>query len=91
MGDFPEVQREQDVLVNILFGGGWGCGTSSYNKVEEELSCYVWLKMSCTCPKAKCDLELGWASLFFLQTWPGPRLQFSRAWVRRASSNRQRE
>lgn len=79
LGDFPEVKGERKILVNILLIGGWRCRTRSSYKVEEELSWYMGLKMSCTCPKARCDLELGWASLLCLQTWPGPSLQIS--WV----------
>lgn len=58
-GGLPEVKSEPKVLVNILSVRGWGCRARSSYKVEEELSWYMWLKMSCICPKAKCDLELG--------------------------------
>lgn len=58
-GGLSEVKSEHKVLVNILFIGGWGCRARSSYKAEEELSWYMWLKMSCICPKAKCDLELG--------------------------------
>lgn len=60
LGAFSGVKSDHKVLVNIFFVGAWRCRTrSSYNKVEEELSWYMWLKMSCTCPKAKWALELG--------------------------------
>lgn len=47
------------MLGSLLFVG-WGCRTrSSYYKVKEDLSRYMWLKTSCTPARAQCELHLG--------------------------------
>ena len=70
-GDFPEMKWEPEALASNLPTGGRGCRTGSFHHtVKGELS-------ECACPTAKHGLEPAWASLFFLQPWPGPRLQSS--------------
>lgn len=70
-GDFPEMKWEPEALASNLPTGGWGCRTGSFHHtVKGELS-------ECACPTAKHGLEPAWASLFFLQPWPGPSLQSS--------------
>lgn len=62
---------EPEILARNPPVEGQGCGTRSFHHTAMgEL-------LGCTCPTFKHELELAWASLFFLQPRPSPSLQSS--------------